>query len=422
MNSVLRPVGYVRACLLFLFASIFFSACAKPPKTPEYTAAVEPGIEVLLENPRTVLSDKRVGLLTHAAGITRDLRSSVDAVRDRPEIRLVSLFSPEHGIRGSATAGDQVTGGRDPITGLTIHSLYGKTKKPTPEMLAEIDLLVVDLQDIGSRSYTYISTLYYAMEAAAENRKQVVVCDRPNPMGGYVVDGPILDPAFRSFIGVAAIPVVHGLTIGEVAWLFNAEFKIGCDLKVIPMRGWKRSMTFRETGLFWVPPSPHIPTPETVLLYPITGLIGEMGTLSEGVGTPMPFHLVGAPWMDGRELRSAIPKLRGVEFRPITVKPFYFRYIGEEVHGVQIYVTDSRRYRPVETSIHLLSQIRRLWPEKLQWHPADRPEQLKNVDSAWGTDRIRKMIAEGKPAEEIVQSYQSELREFRRVRNKYLMY
>lgn len=385
-------------------------------------STVEPGIEVLLEQPRVTLGDRRAGLLTHAAGITRDLVSSVDAMKAKPEIRLTALFSPEHGIRGSAAAGEQVQGGRDPATGLPIHSLYGKTKKPTPEMMAEVDVLIVDLQDIGSRSYTYISTLYYALEAAAEQKKRVVVCDRPNPMGGLVVDGPVLDPAFRSFIGVAAIPVVHGMTIGELAWLFNAEFHIGCDLQVIPMRGWRRSMLFRETGLFWVPPSPHIPTPETPLFYPITGLIGEMGTLSEGVGTPMPFHLVGAPWMDGRALQAALPPLTGVAFRPLTVKPFYFRYVGAEVHGVQIYVTDPRRYRPVETAVHLLAQVRRLWPAEFQWHPAGKPDQLKNVDSAWGTDRIRAMIAAGRPAEDVIKSWQSDLRSFRRVRQKYIMY
>ncbi len=376
----------------------------------------------MLESPQAALGGKRVGLLTHAAGITRDLRSTVDVFRANPDIHLVALYSPEHGIRGSEAAGQKVEGGRDPITELPLYSLYGKTKKPTPEMLADIDVLVVDLQDIGSRSYTYISTLYYAMEAAAENHKQVVVCDRPNPMGGIVVDGPVLDPAFKSFIGVAPIPVVHGMTIGELAWFFNKEFKIGCDLKVIPMRGWRRSMVFRETGLFWVPPSPHIPTPETVLLYPVAGLIGEMGTLSEGVGTPMPFSLVGATWMDGRALAAALPKIPGVAFRPLTVKPFYFRNVGEEVHGVQIYVTDPRHFRPVETSIHLLVQIHKLWPQNFQWCPPNQPDILKNVDAAWGTDRIRKMIDEGRPADEIIASYQTDLKNFRRTRETYKMY
>lgn len=398
------------------------TACGRPAPVGERSAAVTPGIEVLLENPHLALGDRRVGLLTHAAAISRDIKSSVDLVQAHKEVRLTALFSPEHGIRGSAAAGEGVSGGRDPVSGLPVHSLYGKTKKPTPEMLSDIDVLVVDLQDIGSRSYTYISTLYYAMESAAENKKKIVVCDRPNPMGGTVVDGPVLDLAFRSFIGVAEIPVVHGMTIGELAWLFNQEFKIGCDLTVIPMRGWKRLMFFRETGLYWAPPSPHIPTPENALLYPITGLIGEMGTISEGVGTPMPFHLVGAPWMDGRLLAESLPKLRGVAFRPLTVKPFYFRNAGQEVHGVQIYVTDSRRYRPVETSIHILTQIRKLWPREFRWHPPDHPEQLKNVDAAWGTDRIRKWIDEGRPADEIVKSYQDDLRKFRAVRNKYLLY
>lgn len=407
---------------VFVILALFCSACGRCVLNEDRNVPVQPGIEILLENPKPVIGGKRVGLLTHAAGVNRHLQSTVDSVRANPDIRLVSLFSPEHGIRGSAVAGEAVGSGRDPLTGLPVHSLYGKTKKPSPEMLSDIDLLVVDLQDIGSRSYTYISTLYYAMEAAAENGKGVVVCDRPNPMGGLVVDGPVLDTAFRSFIGIAPIPVVHGMTIGELARLFNEEYRIGCGLTVVPMRGWKRSMLFRETGLFWVPPSPHIPTPESALLYPVTGLIGEMGTLSEGVGTPMPFHLVGATWMDGRTLLRVLPDVRGVAFRPLTVKPFYFRNAGEEVHGLQIYVTDHRIYKPVETSIHLLVQIRRLWPDQFQWHPQDRPEQLRNVDSAWGTDRIRRMIDEGRPADEIIASYRPELDGFAAIRKKYLLY
>jgi len=383
---------------------------------------VQLGIEVLLENPKLVLQDQRVGLLTHAAGVDKDLRASVDLMANHADVRLRALFSPEHGIRGSAAAGEKITGETEPVTGLPVRSLYGKTKKPTPEMLADVDVLVIDLQDIGSRSYTYISTLYYTMQAAAENGKRVIVCDRPNPMGGRTVDGPILEPAFRSFIGVAPIPVVHGMTIGELAWYFNQEQNIACNLTVIPMRGWKRTMLFPATGLYWVPTSPHIPTPESALLYPITGLIGEMGTLSEGVGTPMPFHLVGAPWMDGRKLRDALPSLPGVAFRPLTVKPFYFRYAGEEVHGVQIFVHDPLRYRPVHTAIHLLCQIRALWPDQLKWHPADRPDQLQNVDSAWGNDRIRRMIADGRPAEEVISTYQDDLKQFLNRRKKYLMY
>lgn len=375
-----------------------------------------------METSKLTLGDKRVGLLTHAAGIDRKLRSSVDLLRENRDIHLTALFSPEHGIRGSAAAGEQVAGGRDPLSGLPINSLYGKTKRPTDDMLKDIDVLVIDLQDIGSRSYTYISTLYYAMEAAAANGKEVVVCDRPNPMGGEVIDGPVLEPAFKSFIGVAPIPVVHGMTIGELAWMFNEEFKIGCNLHIVSMKGWKRFMLFRETGLYWVGPSPHIPTPETPLFYPITGLIGEMGTISEGVGTPMPFHLVGATWMDGRKLLAALPALPGVAFRPLTVKPFYFRNVGEEVHGVQIYVTDHRHYRPVATSVYLLSKIRSIWPEHFRWHPDGKPEQLKNVDSAWGTDRIRRMIGEGKPPEQIVASYQADLKNFAKIRKKYLLY
>ncbi|MBI4179591.1 DUF1343 domain-containing protein [bacterium] len=395
------------------------AGCGSPSRAPE---PVRLGIDVLMENPRITLGDRKVGLLTHSAAIDRELRASVDRLSGHPDVRLAALFSPEHGMRGSAHAGEKVDGEKDPVTGLPVHSLYGKTKKPTPEMLSDIDVLVVDLQDIGSRSYTYISTLYYAMEAAAENGKAVIVLDRPNPMGGLVVDGPVLDPKFKSFIGVAPIPVVHGMTIGELAWLFNAEFGIHADLRVIEMRGWKRTMAFRETGLYWAPPSPHIPTPETVFYYPITGLIGEMGTLSEGVGTPMPFHLVGAPWMDGQKLAAALPPLRGCAFRPITVKPFYARYAGENVHGVQIFVTQPMYYRPVEISVYLLHHIRNLWPDQFRWYPPDEPARLENVDRAWGTDFVRKWLDEGKTPDRIISEWRQGLKKFLAVRQKHLIY
>lgn len=426
-----RPAGTrsLIALMILSAAVTLWTACGRcplpspaPVRDGDVALSFRLGIEVLANDPKPFLKDGRVGLVTHAAAIDQSLRSSVDILFADKSVKLTALFSPEHGIRGSASAGEKVEGGRDPVTSLPVRSLYGKTKKPTAEMLADVDVIVVDLQDIGSRSYTYISTLYYVMEAAAENKRRVVVCDRPNPTGGAVIDGPILEPAFKSFIGIAPIPVVHGMTIGELAEFFNRELGIGCDLQVVTMRGWRHGMPFRMTGLFWAPPSPHIPTDETALYYPITGLIGEMGTLSEGVGTPMPFRLLGAPWMDGRQLAQSLPPVPGIAFRPITVKPYYFRFIGEEVHGVQLYVTDPQTYRPVEAAVHLLCQIRRLWPAHLRWHPEGNPDQRKNVDSAWGTDRIRTMIDAGEPAEKIIATWQPALQEFRTIRARHLLY
>lgn len=404
-----------------LLAALIASGCGRTvePVKPE---RVRTGLEVLISERAGAYKGQRAGLLTHPAGVDFDLRSSIDLLRAQPDIRLVALFSPEHGIRGVEAAGEKVDGGVDSVSGLPVRSLYGKTRKPTRDMLADIDVLFVDLQDIGSRSYTYISTLYHVMEAAAEYGKKVVVLDRPNPLGGEIIDGPVLDPAVKSFIGIAPIPVVHGMTIGELALLFDEEFGIHCGVEVVPMKGWRRGMRFRETGLPWVPTSPHIPTEETPLYYPVTGMLGEMGTLYNGVGMPQPFRHAGAPWMDGQKFISALPPLPGVKFRPLTVKPFYFTFQGQTVHGAEILIHDPKQYRPVEAALHILWTIHHLWPADFRWHPVDKPELLRMVDSAWGTADVRKMIDSGAPAEAIIASWQPGLNKFKRQREKYLIY
>ena len=262
---------------------------------------VKTGIEVLQDEHFRRLEGKRVGLITNPTGVDHRLRSTIDILHEAPNVRLVALYGPEHGVRGNVHAGDTVGGTVDPATGLPIHSLYGNTRKPTPDMLRGIDILVYDIQDIGCRSFTYISTMGLAMEAAAEAGIEFMVLDRPNPLGGERIEGCIVEDGYQSFVSPYPIPYVYGLTCGELARLLNEERMIGqrCRLQVVKMKGWRRRMSYAETGLPWVLPSPHIPHPETAHYYPATGILGELGTISIGVGYTLPFQLFAAPWING---------------------------------------------------------------------------------------------------------------------------
>ena len=267
---------------------------------------VKPGIDVLRSRGFDILKGKRVGLITNPTGVSSDLEQTVDILHSAPGVKLVALFGPEHGVRGDAEGGKIVDSFNDSQTGLPVYSLYGKTRKPTKDMLRGIDVLVYDIQDIGVRSYTYISTLGLAMEAAAENNVTFVVLDRPDPLTGVRVEGPMLDQKYKSFIGAYRIPYVYGMTAGELAEMINMEGwlenGVKCKLVVVPMEGWKRSMWWDETGLPWVPTSPHIPHASTPQFYVMTGLLGELGTANQGVGYTMPFELVGASWVNGNKL------------------------------------------------------------------------------------------------------------------------
>lgn len=407
-----------------LFA-VVWSVCplvarAASPGAP----AVKPGIEVWAQHGFAPLAGKRVGLITNPTGVTSDLRSTVDVLHAAGAIRLVALFGPEHGVRGDVFAGKEVADSRDEKTGVPVYSLYGKTHKPTPEMLRNLDALVYDIQDIGSRSYTYINTMGAAMEAAAENDIEFVVLDRPNPLGGEKIEGRPLDLKFRSGVGRYPIPYVYGMTCGELAQMINGEGWLQggkrCRLHVIPMEGWERRMWFDDTGLPWVMTSPHVPTAETAFLYQATGILGELHVVSEGVGYTLPFHLLGAPWFDSdtllRELASR--RLPGVRFRPLTFTPYYYEHKDQTCRGVQIYITDRRSVELTPIQFHVMDIVRRCYPE----HRLFGGKRDRMFDQVCGTDLIRKAFLDGKSIDEILAIWRSGVEAFRSQRAKYLLY
>ncbi len=355
---------------------------------------VLPGIDVLRDRSFDLLRGKRVGLITNPTGVDIRLQSTIDILARAPGVELVALFGPEHGVRGDAAAGAKVESTVDPATGVPVFSLYGTDHKPSPAMLRGIDVLVYDIQDIGVRSYTYISTLGLCMEAAAERGIPFIVLDRPDPLGGLRIEGTPVRKGFESFVSPYPIPYVYGLTPGELARYLNDNGMLAggkrCSLSVVPLRGWRRSMTFDETGLQWVPTSPHVPDREGAYYYVATGILGELGNISIGVGFTLPFRLVGASWIDGQKMADAANALQlpGVLFRPITYRPFYGRDNGTELHGVQIYVTDKNRAELLPIQFRLLEVLHSLYPDR-ELIPSD-GSQTRVFDQVAGTDEIRK--------------------------------
>ncbi|WP_299092865.1 DUF1343 domain-containing protein [uncultured Metabacillus sp.] len=378
---------------------------------------VTPGVEVLLGDQKELLKGKRVGLITNPTGVDSKLTSIVDLLHEDPDIELTALYGPEHGVRGDAQAGEYVDFYVDEKTGLPVYSLYGQTRKPTPEMLENVDVLVFDIQDVGTRYYTYIYTMAYAMEAAKENDIPFIVLDRPNPQGGLTVDGPVLEPEFSSFVGLYPIPLIHGMTVGELAMLFNEEFDIGADLKVVKMKGWKRSMDYDETGLPFVLPSPNMPTVSTTIVYPATGLI-EGTNVSEGRGTTKPFELIGAPYINSTELAETLNSLGlpGVTFRAASFTPAFSKHAGKLSHGVEIYVTNCDTFKAVPTGLHIIKTIHDLYPDDFEFLA------VNNFGRLIGNDWVRTMIEEGASVSDIVTEYQDDLIRFKKIREQYLMY
>ena len=350
-------------------ALMTLAACSNNSQTTTTTSnepKVKPGIEVLRDNGFAQLQGKRVGLITNPSGVDNGLKSTIDILHEAPGVTLTALYSPEHGVRGDVHAGDHVDNAVDPATGVPVYSIYGKTQKPTPEMLEDVDVLIYDIQDNGCRSFTFISTMGLAMDVCAELGKEFMVLDRPNPVGGNKVEGNIVEDSCYSFVSQFPIPYLYGLTPGELAQYLNEEGLLQggkkVDLSVIPMEGWTRDMDFRETGMPWVLPSPHIPNPEASLYYPMTGILGELYCMSIGVGYTLPFKLVCADWIDAEKFSKAMNDLNlpGVKFRPIHIKPFYSVGKGENLAGVEIYVTDKETAPLSLTNFYIMQELAKL--------------------------------------------------------------
>lgn len=387
---------------------------------------VKLGVDVLIENNFDVLAGQRVGLITNPTGVTGTLRSTVDVLAEAPNVQLVALFGPEHGVRGEVPAGDKIKDFTDEATGLPVRSLYGATRTPTAEMLADIDTMVIDIQDIGSRSYTYISTMAAAMEACAEHGKNFVVLDRPNPLGGERIEGRVLDMNVASFVGYLPIPYLHGMTMGELAKMMVAKNWRGINdkgklkLTVVPMKGWQRHWVWPDTGLTWVPTSPHIPRNDSALFYATTGIMGELHIISEGVGYPLPFELAGAPFVEPEKLAAELNSrnLHGVYFRPTYFQPYYLYYAKEKLGGVQILLTDPQKVALTHIQFNIIDAVRKLYPDT-EFFGRKRDSMF---DKVTGSDEFRKMIAEGKPLKEFLKAWGEGLEDFRLERQPYLLY
>ncbi len=386
---------------------------------------VESGLEVLLDRHLPWLRGRRLGLLAHQASVTRDLAHAAQLLNDLRGVRLARLFAPEHGLWGAAQDHAPVASTRDQVTGLEVWSLYGERRAPTPETLAGLDALVVDLQDIGARYYTFVWTLALAMRECARAGVRVIVLDRPNPLGGDRVEGNVPDPAFASFVGLYPLPARHGFTIGELARRFVLEEGIRCDLTVARMRGWRRAMLWEDTGLPWVPPSPNMPTADTARVYP-GGCLIEGTNLSEGRGTTRPFEWIGAPYLDGHRYAAALDamSLPGVRFRPARFIPTFHKWAGEVCGGVQIHVTDRRRFRPFRTGIAAIAVARRLAPAEFRWKepPYEFEHKRLPIDILFGTDRIRTQIEGGTDLPVIEATWRTALPLYTRRRRAFMIY
>jgi len=386
--------------------------------TGRASVVVRPGIDVLVSDSFHLVEGRRVGLITNRSGVGSDGRSSIDILYELPGVELTALFAPEHGIRGDIGEGRDIDDAVDERTGLPVFSLYGAARAPTPDMLAGVDALLLDLQDVGARYYTWASTMAVSMRAAGEAGIPFIVLDRPNPISG-LVQGPVLNPSFSSFVGLFPVPVRHGMTLGELARLYVGEFGVRVDLRVVPAAGWTRALWFDETGLPWIAPSRNMPDLESAAHYPGTCLF-EATPLSVGRGTAAAFRQIGAPWMDGAELASRLAAhgLRGVRFEPVSfvpADPSDGKYGGESVSGIRLTVTDRRTYDPVRTGVAALIEARRLAGDRWEWNDA-------HIDRLAGSDRLRLAIDGGATVAEVAGAWQAPLAAFDARREPYLLY
>jgi uncharacterized protein YbbC (DUF1343 family) len=387
---------------------------------------VSPGIDRLLTRDRSLIAGQRVGLVSNPASIDASFGHTADRLIADPDVTLVALFGPQHGFRSDLQDNMiETPHSRDCRRRVPVFSLYSDTREPTPDMLAGLDVLVVDLQDVGTRVYTYIYTMANCMRAAARHGLRVVVCDRPNPIGGDAIEGACLEPAWSSFVGQFPIPMRHGMTIGELARLFNEEFGIGAHLDVVPADGWTRSMYFDETGLPWVIPSPNLPTLDSAIVYP--GAVLFEGTmLSEGRGTTRPFEIIGAPWIDGERLASEMNarRLDGVHFRPVFFEPTFQKHARVPCGGCQLHVTDRRTFKPLRTAVELIDEFRRENPERFAWRnpPYEYEHDKEPIDILYGSDRLRRTFAEDGDIASLIDSWRVAEEKFRRQREPFLLY
>ena len=419
-KNILTSGVRLEKTLLLLFLCLSLGAQAQK-------IHIKTGIEVLKSQNFRYLEGKRVGLITNPTGVDNELRSTIDILHEAPNVNLMALYGPEHGVRGDVHAGDHVSDQRDPATGLPVYSLYGKTRKATPEMLKDVDVLVYDIQDIGCRSFTYISTLGLAMEAAAENGKELIVLDRPNPLGGLKVEGNLTEDDCISFVSQFKIPYVYSLTCGELALMLNGERMltggVQCNLTVIKMKGWKRRMDYTATGLQWIPSSPHIPHPHSAFFYPVSGILGELGYMSIGVGYTIPFQMFAAPWAEADKLADALNALHvpGVIFRPIYLKPFYSVGQGQQLQGVQVHITDYARAPLSPLQFLVMQEVARLWPDRAVFDHADKG-RFAMFDKVCGSRQIRERFTKTNRWEDIRPYWEKDVESFRRLSKKYYLY
>ena len=402
---------------------------------------VKTGLEVLFQKELGLIEGMKVGIITNYTAVNSKLVHLKDLLISKANVDLVAIFAPEHGFWGSAQAGEYVEDEFDEETGIPIKSLYRpalhaggpkyvvdsilakEARSPLTESLEEVEALIFDIQDVGTRVYTYIWTMLLSMEVSAKLDKLYVVLDRPNPINGLAVEGYVLNTKFRSFVGMLPIPMRHGMTVGELALLFNEKYGIEADLRVVPMEGWERDMWFDQTGLPWIMPSPNLPTLDTAIVYP--GMVLFEGTnISEGRGTTRPFEIIGAPWIDGRNLANRLNKLNlsGVLFREVRFVPTFSKYAGMMCKGVQLHVIDRKSFRPFLIALCLLSEVLRENFDEFEWIKRPGRERGYYFDYIVGTDRIRKALEEGSDPFELFEEAQESAKEFRIERREYLLY
>lgn len=409
----------------WIFLSIVLANCTKDQQHSKII--VKTGADRLLSDQFDIIKNKSVGIVTNHTGLLSNGTHLVDTLFNRDDVEIKALFGPEHGIRGDAPDGNTIKDGIDTKTGLPVYSLYGKIRKPTAEMLNGIDVLIFDIQDIGARFYTFISTMYYVIQAGAENNIPVLILDRPNPIGGLKVEGPICSEDLFSFVGIAPIPIRHGMTVGELAEFFNGEGLLGnglkADLKIITMENWQRNFYYDDCGLTWIKPSPNMPNLQTAIVYPGMCLI-EGTNVSEGRGGYYPFLRIGAPYIDRDKLYNKInsyslpgTKISAISFEPISIPNMSTspKYKNEICNGISIEVTNRDEFKPVEFGIYLIKSIKELYPEEFEFRDS-------RIDKLFGQTYLRTMINDNKSPESIIAKWQDDIENFKQKRNNYLLY